>query len=62
MTARARITQADIDRAVKAVVSARAERARVIMRLETAEIEIIIGDNPPEAMGAPAGWGDDDDD
>ena len=55
MTVAARITQADIDRATKAVASAGFERARIIMRLEKAEIEIIIGESPePEAAPAPA--------
>lgn len=45
VTAPARITQADIDRAVKA--ASKADKiARVIMRLDAAEIEIIIGDVP----------------
>lgn len=43
MTAVARITQADIDRAVKA--ASKAVRARVVMRLEKGEIEIIIGES-----------------
>lgn len=56
MTAPARITQADIDRAVKA--AAKADAARVILRLATAEIEIIIGESgpPPQAEE----WSDDD--
>lgn len=49
MTAPARITQADYDRATKAVKAAGYERARIIMRLAVSEIEIIIGDE-----GAPA--------
>ena len=56
MTAPARITQADIDRATKA--AARAGRARVILRLDKSEIEIIIGESgpPPKANE----WTDDD--
>ena len=59
MTAPARITQADIDRVTKAVVNAGIERARIVMRLEKSEIEIIIGDqgdSPPN----PNEWSDDD--
>lgn len=56
MTAPARITQADMDRAVKA--ASKAESARVIMRLATGEIEIIIGESePPEKREE---WSDDD--
>ena len=43
MTAPARITQADIDRATKAVKTAGFERARIVMDLAQAKIEIIIG-------------------
>ncbi|WP_439539065.1 hypothetical protein [Sphingomonas sp.] len=58
MTAPARITQADIDRATKAVAAAGLSRARIIMDLEARRIEIIIGESPPET---PAGqWSDDD--
>jgi hypothetical protein len=59
MTAPARITQADIDRAVKA--ASKANRARVLLRLATGEIEIIIGESgePPKA-GPEEEWGDDD--
>ena len=58
MTAPARITQADIDRATKAVAAAGLSRARIIMDLEARRIEIIIGESPP---GTPAGqWSDDD--
>ncbi|MDR2858400.1 MAG: hypothetical protein LBV50_11220 [Novosphingobium sp.] len=43
MTAAARISQADMDRAVKA--AAKADRARVVLRLAKGEIEIIIGES-----------------
>lgn len=44
MTAPARITQADMDRATKAVATAKIERARIIMDLKAGCIEIIIGE------------------
>lgn len=57
MTAPARISQADIERAVKA--AGKAERARVILRLAAGEIEIIIGESgaPPAPVEE---WADDD--
>lgn len=45
MTVAARITQADMDRATKAVAHSGLENARIIMRLATSEIEIIIGES-----------------
>lgn len=64
MTAAARITQADFDRATRAAQAA-AHRCgmptRIIFRLEPREIEIIVGD--PSAA-SPANdaeeWSDDD--
>lgn len=59
MTAAARITQADIERAAKAVKNAGFQRARIVMDLEKARIEVIIGesgDTPP----VPETWDDDD--
>ena len=56
MTAQARITQADIDRATKAAV--KAGRARVILRLDKSEIEIIIGESGPPPKSVE--WTDDD--
>jgi hypothetical protein len=44
MTASARITQDDMTRATKAVKAAGFERARIIMDLAKAKIEVIIGD------------------
>lgn len=56
MTAQARISQADIDRATK--VAAKYEHARVILRLAAGEIEIIIGESAGDTP--PAGkWSDD---
>lgn len=56
MTAPARITQADIDRATKA--AAKAGRARVILDFDKRRIEIIIGESglTPQADE----WTDDD--
>lgn len=65
MTAPARITQADVDRATKAVKSAGFERARIVMDLARSKIEIIIGDTAADspivdpAHEQPA-WSDDD--
>jgi hypothetical protein len=57
VTAAARITQADIDRAIKA--AARFECARIILRLDKAEIEIFIGESAGEHDDA-GEWSDDD--
>lgn len=60
MTVRARITQADMERATKAVAAAKIERARIVMDLNNARIEIIVGeiggDSPPDVSN----WKDDD--
>lgn len=59
MTAPARITQADIDRATKAVKTAKFERARIVMDLANSRIEIIIGESADiPIVGEP--WSDDD--
>ncbi|HKR17620.1 hypothetical protein [Rhizorhapis sp.] len=50
MTAPARISQADMERAAKAVKAAGIERARIVMDLEKQTIEVIIG----ESEDAPA--------
>jgi hypothetical protein len=52
MTAAARITQADMERATKAVANAGIS-ARIVMDLASQRIEIIIGES-----GAPAAAGD----
>jgi hypothetical protein len=44
VTAPARITQADMDRAAKAVAKAKLARARIIMDFNRRTIEVIIGD------------------
>lgn len=45
MTAPARISQADMDRATKAVKTAGIDRARIVMDLKNSTIEIIIGES-----------------
>lgn len=45
MTAPARITQADMERATKAVKAAGIERARIRMDLENGVIDVIIGES-----------------
>lgn len=58
MTAPARISQADIKRTLKAIVKdAEIERARVIIRLATSEIEVIIGESPDEEETATSATG-----
>jgi len=61
MTAAARISQADMERATKSVKAAGYECARIIMDLKNERIEIIIG----ESVDAPAAdnaeeWTDED--
>jgi len=60
MTAPARISQADMERAAKAVKSAGFERARIIMDLAKAKIEVIIGESPVQQEAAGEEWSDDD--
>lgn len=45
MTAPARISQADMERATKAVKAAGFDRARIVMDLAHAKIEVIIGES-----------------
>ena len=60
MTAPARFTQADMERAVKAATKAAGgERARVVFRLDRREIEVIIGESVQDEP-APDTWSDDD--
>lgn len=62
MTQRARITQADIARALKSVKAGGFDKARIILHLNTGEIEILLGDTGREP-GTPRlgdGWDDDD--
>ena len=58
MTAPARITASDMERATKAVAAAGFERARIIMDLEKRQIEIIIGESVNDAETEE--WPDDD--
>lgn len=52
MTHSAQITQADMERACKAVKAAGFEHARVIMDLNARTIEIIVGDDSaPTTVG-----------
>ncbi len=50
MTAPARITQADMTRAVMAVKAAGFERARIRMNLKTGTIEIFLGEWKEQAV------------
>lgn len=59
MTDPARIKQADIERAVKALRAAGIERARVVMDLAKQQIEIII-DESAWQEAAPEVWSDED--
>lgn len=59
MTAPARISQADMERAAKAVKAAGFDRARIIMDLAKAKIEVIIGESG-EKQPDPQVWSDDD--
>jgi hypothetical protein len=59
MTAPARITQADMDRATKAVANAKIERARIVMDLANQRIEIIVGE-PANTQGDTGAWTDED--
>lgn len=56
MTAPARITQADVDRAVKA--AGKVSAARVVLHLASGEIEIILGESSPPPRVEE--WSDDD--
>lgn len=59
MTAPARITQADWNRAAKAVAGAGIARARIRADLKNSVIEIILGESGPDPV-PPEEWGDDD--
>lgn len=61
MTAPARISQADMERATKSVKAAGFDRARIVMDLSRSTIEIIIGESPVEAQADVANeWTDED--
>ncbi len=51
MTAPARISQADMERAAKAVKAGGFDRARIVMDLKKQRIEVIIGDAEAESDG-----------
>lgn len=51
MTAPARISQADMERATKAVKAGGFDRARIVMDLKKQRIEVIIGDMEAESDG-----------
>ena len=59
MTVAARISQADVERATKAVRAAGYERARIVLDLAKQKIEIIIGESVQDEP-APDTWSDDD--
>lgn len=59
MTAPARISQLDMERATKAVKAAGFERARIVMDLAKAKIEVIIGESGQDEEPAEE-WNDDD--
>jgi hypothetical protein len=59
MTIPARITQADMARAAKSVRAAGYERARIVMDLANAKIEIIIGESAAKLLIAEE-WDDED--
>jgi soluble P-type ATPase len=59
VTQAARITQADMERATKAVAAAGLGRARIIMDLEKRQIEIIIGESANDVADERE-WADDD--
>lgn len=61
MTAPARISQADMERATKSVKAAGFERARIVMDLSRSTIEIIIGESANvDHADATNEWTDDD--
>lgn len=60
MTAAARITQDDIDRAMKGVARAGFDRARIVLDLENRRIEVIIGESALTADRSDGEWTDDD--
>lgn len=56
MTVPARIIQDDMTRACKAVAAAGIERARIVMDLANAKIEIIIGESEPPPPASDNPW------
>ncbi|MBC2668735.1 hypothetical protein ACFOON_15295 [Novosphingobium piscinae] len=58
MTAPARITQADMERAAKAVKAADFQRARIIMDFAHSRIEVIIGEQQGDSPAERNPWDD----
>lgn len=58
MTIAARISQADMERATKAVKAAGFERARIIMDLANQKIEVIIGTDSTDVAVEHNPWRD----
>ena len=56
MTAPARLTQADMERATKAVKAAKIGVARIVMDFANQRIEVIIGDPGPVSSSSPNPW------
>lgn len=57
MTQPARISQADMERALKSVKAVGLEKARVVMDLEARTIEVILGECIPRAASRMKGIG-----
>lgn len=55
MTHPARITQADMERAIKSVKAAGFKKARIVMNLEARTIEIIVDEGGEPTCGIQAG-------
>lgn len=62
MTTTARIYQDDVTRAVKALKAAGVDRARIVLDLNNARIDIIIGEPVPDSADQRVAdeWTDDD--
>lgn len=61
MTAPARLTQADMERAAKAVKSAGVQVGRIIMDFANQRIEVIVGEPSSDPVPTPGEeWSDDD--
>lgn len=60
MTAQARITQGDMERATKAVARAGYERARIVMDFAKQRIEVILGEPANSEPATADVWSDED--
>lgn len=58
MTAPARITQAEIERATKAALNVAGKRARIVLDLRNGRIEIILGESESGAGPGRNEWDD----